>query len=413
MNNQNNPQQDTEMSLEALEKKYSQMNAQQRMQNNPYAQYIPNMQNNANVQVNAGAQTNANAQPNAGAQTGANVQPNPGMQNNVNVQPNVGVQPNMNVQPEQNFQNDPFGQINPNMQVPQTMGGINKKWLYIGGAVVAALLLITLANYKMTHSQPEDPTIGVSTTEYASQDTSTVVEEKTEAVEKEDSEVAEEVSDKSDEEASDSNSSGHDVLKDRAPYEVPEYDGDTFISHSVGIKFNKPSNYTFLSKEELAGGDGSSSDDFDKKLKEDIDSSKPRTEMLAETELTDANIGITQLRVIRNIGIIFLKYAGKTEDEIIEQFCESESREDQIQKDKDYYLSTYEQAKDVDITVSKGEFCGRPAIVKDIQITLLNGAGAHTKEFKFIKNDFMGYVSVLCMSESDCEKTIACYSAVE
>lgn len=35
MNNQNNPQQDTEMSLEALEKKYSQMNAQQRMQNNP------------------------------------------------------------------------------------------------------------------------------------------------------------------------------------------------------------------------------------------------------------------------------------------------------------------------------------------------------------------------------------------
>ena len=76
-------------------------------------------------------------------------------------------------------------------------------------------------------------------------------------------------------------------------------------------------------------------------------------------------------------------------------------------------MSTYEQAKDVDITVSKGEFCGRPAIVKDIQITLSNGAGAHTKEFKFIKNDFMGYVSVLCISESDCEKTIACYSAVE
>ena len=390
MNNQNNPQQDTEMSLEALEKKYSQMNAQQRLQNNPYAQYIPNMQNNANVQ------------------------PNPGMQNNANVQPNAGVHPNMNVQPGQNIQNDPFGQINPNMQVPQTMGGINKKWLYIGGAVVAALLLITLANYKMTHSQPEDdPTIGVSTTEYASQDTSTVVEEKAEEVEKEDSEVAEEVSDKSDEEASNSDSTGHDVLKDRAPYEVPEYDGDTFISHSVGIKFNKPSNYTFLSKEELAGGDGSSSDDFDKKLKEDIDSSKPRTEMLAETELTDANLGITQLRVIRNIGIIFLKYAGKTEDEIIEQFCESESGEDEIQKDKDYYLSTYEQAKDVDITVSKGEFCGRPAIVKDIQITLSNGAGAHTKEFKFIKNDFMGYVSVLCISESDCEKTIACYSAVE
>ena len=367
---QPNPQQDNEMSIDSLKQKYSQMNQQANQQ--MYQQF--------------------------------NQQVNPQMNQQVNPQMYQQVNPQMY---QQGYQ-QPYGQI------PQKKGWDNKYFIYIAGAVALILVLFTMYNIHVSTKPSSDPTIGVSTTEYASEDSSVITpvvstQEKVETEEKEEeSSEAKEAATTETTDTEGSEEKDSSELTNFTPYELPEYDGNSFISHTLAVKFDLPKGYRFYSEQEIDDDSGISKEDFYQGMKEDVDSNKPRTEMFA----TSNTAGLLELRVMRNIGIKFMRYAGKSDDEIIQTFVEYED-EEKIKENEEEFKNTFTEAKDVTCTVSKEEFVGRPCLARKYVITLSNNATAISKEVTFINGDFNGYIMTMGTSESECDKLISNFTSID
>ena len=171
---------------------------------------------NPNPQNNAGFATNGNMyqnpQNNAGFNTNVNSNQNP--QNNAEFNPlkNSGTNINSNVNMNQQGYQQPYNQF------PQKKGWDNKYLMYIGGAVVAVLVLFTIYNLNSnSYKTPstEDPAIAASTSEYASEERS--VATPTSYTEKEDVEEEEEEeteTSKTKESASESSNEGNSAERD-------------------------------------------------------------------------------------------------------------------------------------------------------------------------------------------------------
>ena len=371
----------------------------------------PNPQNNAGFATNGNVYTNP--QNNTGFNTNVNSSPNP--QNNAEFNPlkNSGTNINSNVNMNQQGYQQPYNQF------PQKKGWDNKYLMYIGGAVVAVLVLFTIFNLNSnSYKTPstEDPAIAASTSEYASEERSVAIPTSyTEKEDVEEEEQEETETSKTKESASESSNEGNSAerdinsLRENTPYEYPEYNGDTFVSHALGVKFEKPSGYDYTSEKELANGDGNNNEDFNQGLKEDVDGNKPRTEMLA----SDGMVNMVELRVYRNIGIKIMRYAGKGDDELIQSLVDIESKEENIEKQKEELKSSVEKVKDVNVEVSKDEFLGKPCLSRVSTITFDNNASCVEKRVIFVNNDFNGYITVLGITESDCDKLLSNFSLVE
>ncbi|WP_026515246.1 zinc ribbon domain-containing protein [Butyrivibrio sp. LB2008] len=181
------------------------------------------------------------------------------------------------------------------------------------------------------------------------------------------------------------NNSAKDSSPSNFNYIQPEYNDQSFISHSLNIKLKLPNNLKYNTKDEMIEFDGVSSSDFYSDLCRDIQNGIARSEMLAKSE-----DGLTTISVR-------ILYTGKLTEDIFNEFNILD------------YVSAEETKKELDATevnVSdiSGIFCQKQ--YKGVIVTINFDTHLTLYEYEYIifNDNYIGYIMVTGSSPQECEK---------
>ena len=181
-------------------------------------------------------------------------------------------------------------------------------------------------------------------------------------------------------------------------YSCPKYDGDTYESEALGIKFELPDDMRYLSDEEVARNDGTTAKDFEAGLINDIGDGKLRTEMGAGI-VSENDFGQVLVR---------LKYFGTENEDLIESIPLMAAME-LADENVDERLKEHYGASDVEIKEVSTSFCGKTCKGVSIKLGYENGENLFINQTVFVNNGYVGYVVVLGPGNDQCNEYLECF----